>query len=402
MILRDIQTTLQQTQGAFAQILTGPRQCGKSTLLNMISGEEFRSVSFDILQFRNLADDDPALFLAQNPPPIIIDEAQYAPNIFPEIKRVIDGIKQQQLKSNAAIKPSVIFRLTGSNQVLLDKHVKESLVGRASYFYLNTLSVHEILTASPNTEIKDILYRGGYPELYSNESLSTTHYLNDYIRSYIEKEIVLSAGISKQKEFSTVLGMLAARTSGFINYSNIAKDSGIQSSTVKDWTSLLQRNDLIYLLPPCERNLNKRLLKTPKIYFLDTGLCVRLQGWTDSTPLMQSPQIGSLFETLVLAEIVKLIRNFNLNWKLSVWRTKEGEEIDFVIDMGNGNMLALDAKLAIHNIKPQTLPANFKKTYPNVNQLIVVSYGGDKLQLNKNCWQCPISELTYFLLQYHT
>ena len=108
-----------------------------------------------------------------------------------------------------------------------------------------------------------------------------------------------------------------------------------------------RRTHVFYLLPPCERNLNNRLLKTPKIYFLDTGLCTRLQGWADSTPPMQSPQIGGLFETLVLAEIVKMTRNFSLNWKVSVWRTKEGEEVDFVTDIGNGNVMALDAKLSI-------------------------------------------------------
>ena len=221
------------------QIVIGPRQCGKSTLLSYIGGEQFNEVTFDDIQLRNLANQDPELFLQQYPPPILLDEVQYAPNMFSQIKLVIDELKKQRLHKNTTI--PILFRMTGSNQLLMDKNIKESLAGRASYFYLNTLTAHETLKAKPNTPIKDLLFKGGWPELYIDESLSATQYLNDYIRSYIEKDIILSAGIQKQEAFNTVLGMLAARTGMLLDYSNIAKNSGVQAVTIKEWTGILQR-----------------------------------------------------------------------------------------------------------------------------------------------------------------
>ena len=398
LIYRDISSLLENELGTYIQIVIGPRQCGKSTLLAALGEGKHNEVTFDDLQLRNLANEDPALFLSQYETPLIIDEVQYAPNIFPELKQRVDKIKQDKLlkASNEPVKP--LFRLTGSNQILLDKFVKETLVGRASYFSLNTLTVHEILQAQPDTTIQTILFQGGWPELYVNSSLKTTAYLNDYIRLYIEKDIILSAGISKQREFHTILGMLAARTGGFVNYSDISKDSGIRSVTVREWVSILERSDIVSLLLPCEANLNKRLIKTPKLYFLDTGLAARLQGWSEIGPLMVSPQIGSLFETLVYAEIIKFIQNFAAPWRISVWRTKDGEEVDFIIDTGTGHIIALDAKLGIHNVKPQNIPANFAKTFPQVKELLLVSLGGQLKKLSDTCRQIPLAELTDYLL----
>lgn len=399
-IERDISALLKNNQGVYAQILIGPRQCGKSTLLSLLAKGNMQEVTFDDFQARRLADSDPALFFAQYPPPLILDEIQYAPQLFPEIKQIIDRHKKEKLLLSNPTPVKTLFYITGSNQILLDKQVKETLVGRASYFHLNTLSVHEILRAFPKIDINEILFRGGWPELYTNKQLDPIKYINDYIRNYIEKDIVTSAGIIKKKEFHTVLGMLAARTGNLLNHSALAKDSGVKSITVQEWISVLERTSLLYLLPPMESNLNKRLTKSPKVYFLDTGLTTRLQGWMEKQPLMNSPQAGALFETLVLAEIVKCKLNFGTNWKLSLWRTKEGEEIDFLIETGQGRMIALDAKLSIHGADPVPLPPSFSKTFPNVKELILVTYGGKRLQLSKTCHQVPLSELTQFLLHW--
>lgn len=393
-IERDITALLQKTQGSLIQIVIGPRQCGKSSLLAHLNTPNFGEASLDDLQLRTLANRDPALFLEQHPPPLMIDEVQYAPNLFPELKRIVDTSKRQQLYAkNKSATPSVSFRLTGSNQILMDKQVKESLVGRASYYYLNTLTVREIQRSFPHIPIADLLFTGGWPELYTNKNLSVTRYLNDYIRHYIEKDITQSAGITKQLEFHTVLGMLAARTAQFLNYSSIAKDSGVKSVTVKEWVSFLEKTQLIYLLHPYENNLNKRLLKSPKIYFLDTGLAVRLQGWAERDPLLKSPQAGHLFESLVLAEIIKFKENYDKPWQVFVWRLRDGEEIDFVIDNGRGDVLAIDAKMGIHSVQPQSLPPVFAKTFGRHRDLILVSLGGSKTYLAKNCLQLPLRQL---------
>ena len=400
LIKRDIAKRLRGDRGVYAHILIGPRQCGKSTLFAALAAGRCIEVTFDDFQMRNLAERDPGLFLAQYPPPLIIDEIQYAPNIFPEIKRIIDNLKRERVLNNRNDKIEVLFYLTGSNQILLDKHVKETLVGRASYYHLNTLSVHEIRNAFPNIPLTEILFKGGWPELYTNAALDPVHYLNDYIRNYIEKDIVVSAGIIKKREFHTVLGMLAARTGNILNHSSLAKDSGVKSVTINEWISVLERTALIYLLPPLEANLNKRLTKSPKIYFLDTGLSARLQGWINHSYLLTSPQAGALFETLVLSEIVKCMTNFGKNWKLALWRTKDGEEVDFIIENSKGEMLALEAKLSIHGADPVPLPPALSKTFPHLKHITLVTFEGKKHWLSKNCLQIALSGLTDFLLEW--
>jgi predicted AAA+ superfamily ATPase len=399
-IFRDITYQLHPAN-AWIQILLGPRQCGKSTLFAAVGTKEnhFQEITFDDLQLRQLANRDPALFLQQFEPPLLLDEVQYVPNLFPELKRKIDELKRNALfKSKRNLEIKALFRLTGSNQILLDKNVKESLVGRASYYYLNTLSVHEILQALPQTKINSILFKGGWPELYTNPSISIITYLNDYIRTYVEKDILMSAGIQKIANFHTVLGLLAARTGQLVDFSAIARDSGISSVTVKAWVGLLERADLVYLLKPYFANFSKRLVKTPKLYFLDTGLAVRLQGWQDSIPLFNSPQIGSLFESLVLAEIIKFIRNYGKDWQLFFWRTKEGEEIDFILKTSESTVHAFEVKLAIQNI-PHIVhyPPAFQKHFNSQTPLVLVTFGGKKLQLSAHCLAVPIAELSGYL-----
>ena len=393
-IKRDITQALSKSPSV-VQILIGPRQCGKSTLLYQLSESLFKEITFDDLQLRHLARRDPALFFEQFNPPILLDEVQYVPELFPEIKRMVDRLKRERLETKGNL--DVLFRMTGSNQLLMDKNIKESLAGRASYFYLNTLTVHEITQALPSTKITDILFRGGWPELYIDTRQSPVSYLNDYIRSYIEKDIVFSAGVQKLESFHVVLGLLAARTGMILDYSNIARDSGIQSVTVKEWIGILQRTALVYCLQPYASNLNKRLTKAPTLYFLDTGLAVRLQGWREELPLMTSPQVGAIFETLVFGEIIKFIQNYALDWQVFLWRTKEGEEIDFIIITSSGQVFALDAKMSLQSTQAIKIPPSFKKLFPQVTQIIVVTFGGQSLQLSTECMSLPITKLHDFL-----
>ncbi len=408
-IHRDITQQLTQNP-VWVQILIGPRQCGKSTLFTALALKEkhFQEITFDDLQLRQLANRDPALFLQQFEPPLVLDEIQYVPNLFSEIKKRVDDLKKTALfqgwdssssdGDSSEPKPQVLFRLTGSNQLLMDRNIKESLAGRASFYYLNTLSVHEILTALPEIKINDILFKGGWPELYTEQRLSVTSYLNDYIRTYVEKDIFITVGIHKITEFHTVLGLLGARTGQLLDFSDIANNSGVSSVTVKEWSNLLVRTDLIYFLKPYFSNLNKRLIKTPKLYFLDTGLAVRLQGWQEKTPLLNSPQIGALFETLVLAELVKFIRNYKKDWELFFWRTKEGEEIDFILKTNTNNFHAFEAKLAIQNVPIMTsYPPAFHKHFSPTTPLAVVTFGGKKLKVSEQCLVLPIAELHDYL-----
>lgn len=399
-IPRDIETLINKDTGVVIQILLGPRQCGKSSLFSYLGQSNYHEVTLDDFQQRQLANQDPAFFMLQHPLPLIIDEIQYAPILFPELKKIVDTIKKQYLLDKVnKITPNQL-RLTGSNQILLDKNIRETLAGRAAYYFLNTLTVREILKCFPSTDIPTILFQGGWPELYTNPRLSVVSYLNDYIRTYIEKDIIQSAGILKQNEFFTVLCMLAARTGQLINCSAIAKDSGVKSITIGEWISVLEHAHLVYLLKPYHNNLNKRLTKSAKLYFLDTGLAARLQGWTMQEPLLISPQAGHLFETLVAAEIIKCLQNFGKNWQIYLWRTKEGEEIDFIIENDRHEILAIDAKMGIHGVQSEKLPNSFSQSMPKVKEFILVSLGGEKRYLQKNCLQLPISQLTDYLISF--
>jgi uncharacterized protein len=157
------------------------------------------------------------------------------PNLFSTIKQQVDEKRQDRIR-DAKIKSQVLFRLTGSNQILMDRNIKETLVGRAGFYYLNTLTISELKRAYPELSALDILFKGGWPELYVSD-IDVVKYLNDYIRSYIEKDRVLSSGITKQAEFHTLLGLLAARTGEIVNFSSLANDSGVRSGTIKEWVS---------------------------------------------------------------------------------------------------------------------------------------------------------------------
>ncbi|MDP3560525.1 MAG: ATP-binding protein [Legionellaceae bacterium] len=392
-IPRDMLSVLQQETGIFVHIILGPRQCGKSTLLQYIGQGVYDEVTLDDLLMRRLAETGPAFFLTQYTLPVIIDEIQYAPNLFPAIKQYVDQLKQKRLHQKGQPAPRVLFYLTGSNQILFDKHVKETLVGRARYFYLKTLSVHEICAARPTCSVQTILFQGGWPELYHDSPVRVVPYLNDYIQQYIEKEIILSVGITKQREFAIVLGMLAARTEQLLNMQSIAKDSGVSVNTVKEWIAVLERTRLLSLLQPFESKLSKRLTKSPKLYFLDTGLAVRLQGWTEATPMIQSALAGGLFETLVFAEIIKYIHNFQKDWRVFLWRTKDQEEIDFLVQIGRERWLAIDAKLGMGSVQAASVPAALSTLFPSIKTLIVVTLGGEKRYLSETCLQVPITAL---------
>lgn len=294
-----------------------------SLLLHL--GPDFKELSLDDPSLRDLAQRDPELFLRQfDSQKIFIDEAQYAPALFPSLKRRADLFKRGRKKLQT------IVRLAGSNQILIDRNVKESLAGRASFFDMNTLSVAEILAAR-DTNIQDILYAGGWPELNADPSRNSKKFLDDYINSYIEKDIVLAAGIQKSREFLKFVQLLAGRVGEILDFSGFGRDSGVDANTIKEWVSILERMHIIALVPPFLSNLSSRLIKSPKIYFIDTGLACRLQGWTAAAPILTSPQQGHLFENLVFAEIFKLNINYQLGWKIYHWRSRDGEEIDFLV-----------------------------------------------------------------------
>jgi uncharacterized protein len=388
-IYRDISKILSQNAN-YVEILIGPRQCGKSSLFFNLS-QSFHEISLDDYSVREEISKDPITFLDHfEGKKLLIDEAQLAPELFSALKRKVDIYKRQSNKRET------IYRLTGSNQILLDKNVKESLAGRASYFELNTLSVAEILN-SLNLNISEILFKGGWPELYASENISTKRYLDDYIRAYVEKDIILSAGIQKQNEFIRFAKLLAGRTAQLINNSELAKEVGVSTDTIRDWVSVLERMKIIILIQPFSSNLSSRLIKSPKVFFLDTGIACRLQGHSELTPLLTSPQLGPLFETLVCAEIYKTMINFSRDWNIFHWRSRAGEEIDFYIQMENNKSIFLECKVSRNANDSIKRHSEVKKVFKNeVPPYFICHMQGDSIVGNS----IPISQLRDFLLNY--
>lgn len=375
-IKREISTFITENEDPI-QILRGPRQCGKTSLFLYLD-PSFKEISLDDPTARHLAQSDPVLFLKQfEGQKLFIDEAQYAPELFPVLKRYVDLLKRTPKQI------STVIRMTGSNQILMDKRVKESLTGRASYFDLNTLSISEIVQAVPSP-ISKILYMGGWPELHAHSGKNVKKFLDDYISSYVEKDIVLSAGIQKQREFLHFIRLLAGRVGQVVDYASLGADCGIDAKTSKEWLSVLEKMHLIVLVEPFFSNLSKRLIKSPKIYFVDTGLACRLQGWSEVEPILTSPQIGGLFENLVFSEIFKFKMNHLLDWKIFHWRSRDGEEVDFVIEVRPQKHLMVEAKLSYQTpIDIGSFPEIKKVFKKKIPELIHCHMEGDSI-LNRN------------------
>lgn len=382
-----------------AVLVQGPRQVGKSSFLTEYAPGKPVLTQLDDLFLRSRAESDPALFFSQHQLPIIVDEFQYAPRLLPEMKRLIDDARRERRHNsriNTDISPQ--FFLSGSNQIDIDKAVKETLAGRVSIFTLHGLSVAELCSRLPDTSLWEFLWRGGFPELYVRPELSPISYLNDYIATFIEKDITRSGGITKINEFLTVTRLLAARVGAVLNRDSLANDAGVASKTVGEWIDVLERTHIAYLLPVYSSNINSRLTKAPKIYFVDTGLVSRLQGHLSRETVAGSPHVGALFENLVVAEVVKARDHRRLPIDLSFWRTRDGEEVDLVITWGTHRLL-LEAKLAIQGAVDYAPPRSARNEFGPDCECVVVTAGGRREYVSGGVLRVPIFELTDYLVK---
>ena len=350
-----------------AVIVTGPRQVGKTTILkNLYKDTKF--LSFDDIRIMQYATESPKQFFNTNPPPVLLDEVQYVPEIFRYIKILADE------KQNAGM-----FFMTGSQTFQLMKNVTESLAGRVGILELLGLSLREILNknfikpfmptadylseaeehkkAISYDEVWKIIHKGSMPKLYTAnfDEINWTQFYTDYMRTYIEKDVRTLLNIGNERAFMQFMRLLAANTAQTINFSKIASEIGKEVNTVKSWVSILQNSGIIYILEPYFSNINKRIIKTPKIYFLDTGLCAYLTGWYTAEQLQFGAMSGSFFETFVVSEIIKSYRNVGINthMRLSFYRDKDQKEIDLIIEE-NGTLYPIEIK---------------KTTNPNINDV---------------------------------
>ncbi|MBI2606179.1 MAG: ATP-binding protein [Deltaproteobacteria bacterium] len=369
------------------------RQAGKSSLLLRLSGTKYRVAKLDDLDLRTLAQDNPALFFEQYPAPVIVDEAQYAPNLFPEIKLRIDRLREARLHGSKE-NLSSLFLMTGSEQTEIKLKIRESLGGRLSEYTLHPFSIHELLTHDPHLNLNSLFLRGGWPELHVDPGLRPDEFLNQLIDTFIGKDVARKQGVEKMQSFMKALKLLAARTGQLLNVSEIAAQAGVKSPIMHDWISLLEENFILTQLPSYSANLSKRVVKSKKILMNDLGLATRLQGWRELEPLLLSPSLGQNFETLVYTEILRTRDHFNKRWNLHYWRTKQTEEVDFLIEDERGKIVAIEAKVTGADFNPR----EYLKYFGAKNPIYVVTLAGREIRRSATCTEIPIRNLARLLL----
>jgi len=337
-----------------AIVISGARQTGKTTMIKKVCGKNdaITYVTLDFPRIRDLARNDPELFLQQYPAPVIIDEIQYAPELLPYIKIRIDEHRM----------PGQYF-LTGSQMFRLMKNVSESLAGRVGILSLYGLSRSEILDTKespflPNQKFEriteetiatvfDKIYRGSMPQMIIDPELTPESYFGGYMQTYIERDIRDLVEIKNESKFLKFVSSVAVRTGQELNLSDIGKDVGIDNKTVDHWLSLLVTSGLVFLLQPYSGNTIKRIVKRPKLYFMDTGLACYLSLWNNPRVLEQSAMAGAMFETYVVSEIIKQYSNkgIDVRSRLAYYRDSNGKEIDLII-LDNGILYPIEIKKA--------------------------------------------------------
>ncbi len=355
-IHRTIENKLEEMYNNFPAILiTGARQSGKSTVLQYITtikNQTIKEVSLDDLNERILAVEDPETFLRMHGVPLIIDEFQYAPNLLSYIKLAIDEARKNEMFGDGK-KVGTMYYLTGSQVFETMENITESLAGRVGIIDLYPLSTREIFNSTEEIFIPNIdiinkkeplkyeymdniferIFKGSYPELYKNKDISLEAFYSSYLRTYIERDVRKIVNIQDEPKFVKFISSLAARTGQEFNASDIAKDIGVDSETVKKWTGILANTYIIFLLQPHMNNNVGRIIKRPKIYFMDTGLACYLTGYVSSETLQRSSYSGQIFETYIISEIIKSYTNNQRDPRkhLYYYRDNNGKEIDLLV-----------------------------------------------------------------------
>jgi len=346
--------------------LTGPRQSGKSTLLKSIL-PDYNYVSMEDPDNRLIANEDPRGFLKTYPDKTIIDEVQRVPELFSYLQTHVDAENREGM-----------YYLAGSQNFLLMQSISQSLAGRTAILKLLPFSHREMKKAEIiPTSVNNEIFQGGYPRIY-DKKIQPTDFYPSYIQTYIEKDLRLLKNIDDLSKFIRFIKLCAGRIGQLLNLSSLANETGIAVSTVQSWLSVLEASYIIYLLKPDHHNYSKRLIKSPKLYFCDTGLASSLLGIEDEKQLSTHFLRGGLFENMVINEFIKDAFNNGKEPNLSFWRDSTGNEVDLLISI-KGKQLAYEIKsgatYSSDDFKGIKVWANLSKTSPDDCYVI---YSGDK------------------------
>jgi uncharacterized protein len=343
LVTREISEIIKNSLSHFPiVILTGARQTGKTTLAKMLSNKPYYNLENP--DTRQLAQEDPRLFLSKiKDSGAIIDEFQHVP----ELASYLQGIVDEQGKTG-------MFILTGSNNFLLMEKVSQSLAGRAAVFKLMPFSLNELSKLSLNLPTNELLLKGFYPAVHARAQNPTISY-SAYYQTYLERDVRLLINIKDMFIFQRFIKLCAGRIGQLINYDQLAGEVGVSGKVIKTWLSVLEASHIIYLLPPFYKNIKKRLIKTPKLYFNDTGLAAYLLGVENISHIENHPLRGHLFENMVINEYLKYRFNSGKENNSFFYRDNHKNEVDLIIEPGN-RFISAEIKSA------QTYHSHFKNT----------------------------------------
>ena len=370
--------------------LTGPRQSGKTVLVKM-TFPNYDYISLEEPDNRAFALEDPRGFLSQFPDQVILDEIQRAPDLFSYIQTIVDTKDF-----------SGQFILTGSQNFLLLQKVSQSLAGRCAVLHLlpfslselkqrRTLAVNTIGRQLPgknrslNEELSSVLFEGFYPRIH-DKRLNPVDWLGNYFQTYIERDVRDVVNVGDLETFSRFVRLCAGRNGQLLNLSSLANDCGITHTTSKRWISILEASFILFLLRPHYKNFSKRLIKSPKLYFMDTGLLSYLLRIRSAEDLRIHSQYGSIFESYIVSELLKYYMNRGDEHPIYFWRDSTGNEIDIIIDEGD-SLIPLEIKAG------QTVSSDFfkgirfwKKLSNDIEQPAALVYGGDKSYIRSDTY----------------
>lgn len=414
-IKRDVEKVLLSAAESFQVItLFGSRQVGKTTTADHLFGDKFSFVTLDDADELALASLNPRAFFESHPCPLIIDEVQKAPMLLSEIKIIVDSQRRKWMQNNEP--RQLMYVLTGSNQFELQEGISESLAGRAAVINMPGFTQMEkrgiagsvfdvdfdkLLQKQHNChnyykssqDVFQEIFQGGMPDICTGVSQREMYY-KAYIDTYLEKDVRKLVSASNEMQFRRFISLIALRTAQTVVFSDIAKDLGINVETCKRWISILQTSGIIYLLQPFMANASKRIIKSPKLYFMDTGLCAYLCKWPNAEMLMDCAMSGAFFETYAVSEIIKSFYNSGIEPQQFVYfyRDIDKKEVDILL-VKNGAIYPVEIKKNIAPVKPTK---NFKvlEKYNMPVMRGMVLDNTDKIRaINDNAFAFPISLL---------
>ncbi|MBQ9001377.1 MAG: ATP-binding protein [Eggerthellaceae bacterium] len=390
--------------------LYGPRQVGKSTVLRHLF-PDVPYVTLDDAADRALAQENPRLFLETYGWPLAIDEVHKAPELFEQMKIAIDQQRLDWLESGNP--RSLMYLVSGSNQFELREHVSETLAGRIAELDLSSFSQREAehrsgslfdpsiekllakarsagFTPKTRREIFESIFRGGMPDVVTGVSERDV-YFKSYVSTYIEKDVLRLIAADRESTFVSFMEYAALRTAQQVNYDDIARNIGIDNATCKRWFSILESSGVIVRLQPYLTSASTRIVKTPKMYFMDTGLCAYLCKWPDAGMLERCAMAGAFYETYVVSEMIKSFQNANVDPKrhLYYYRDKDSKEVD-ILYVKDGAIFPIEVKKGISPVKPtKNFSVLAKYKMPVMPGLVIDS--ADKIRpINENAYTCPV------------